>query len=35
MTRLSDEWARSPAGQEVAKQLSLEMRAILGLHLNN
>ena len=31
----SDEWARSPAGQDAAKQLSPEMRAVLGLHLNN
>lgn len=31
----SDEWVRSPAGQEAAKQLSPEMRAVLGLHLNN
>jgi hypothetical protein len=31
----SDEWARSPSGQEAAKQLSPEMRRILGLELNN
>lgn len=31
----SDEWARSPAGQEIAKGLPPEMRAIFGLHLNN
>jgi hypothetical protein len=31
----SDEWARSPQGQELAKSLSPEMRAIFGLHLNN
>jgi hypothetical protein len=31
----SDEWARSPSGQEVAKQLSPEMRKVLGLDLNN
>jgi hypothetical protein len=29
----SDEWARSPSGQDVAKQLSPEMRKILGLDL--
>jgi len=29
----SDEWARSPSGQEAAKQLSPEMRKILGLDL--
>lgn len=31
----SDEWARSPSGQEAAKQLPPEMREILGLKLNN
>lgn len=31
----SDEWARSPAGQEAAKQLSPELRKILGLDLLN
>lgn len=31
----SDEWARSPQGQELAKSLSPEFRAILGMHLNN
>lgn len=31
----SEEWARSPAGQEVAKQLSPEMRAALGMGLKN
>ncbi|MGE0212275.1 MAG: hypothetical protein AB7S41_11320 [Parvibaculaceae bacterium] len=31
----SDEWARSPSGQEVAKQLSPEVRELLGLKLNN
>jgi hypothetical protein len=31
----SDEWARSPSGQEAAKQLSPEMRKFLGLDLNN
>lgn len=31
----SDEWARSPAGQEVAKRLSPGVRDVLGLHLNN
>ncbi len=31
----SDEWARSPSGQEAAKMLSPEMRKILGLDLNN
>lgn len=31
----SDEWARSPSGQEAAKMLSPEMRAVLGLKLNN
>jgi hypothetical protein len=31
----SDEWARSPSGQEAAKQLSPEMREIFGLKLNN
>jgi hypothetical protein len=29
----SDEWARSPAGQEAAKQLSPELRRMLGLEL--
>lgn len=31
----SDEWARSDAGQEAAKMLSPEMRAILGMTLKN
>lgn len=31
----ADEWARSPSGQEVAKHLSLEMRAALGMPLIN
>lgn len=31
----SDEWARSPSGQEAAKQLSPEMREIFGLKLNH
>lgn len=29
----SDEWARSPEGQEIAKQLSPEMRDLLGMKL--
>lgn len=29
----SDEWARSPSGQEAAKQLSPGMRKVLGLDL--
>lgn len=31
----SDEWARSPSGQEAAKQLPPEMREVFGLKLNN
>lgn len=31
----SDEWARSPAGQDVARQLSPEMRKVLGLKILN
>lgn len=31
----SDEWARGPSGQQVAKQLSPEMRAALGMKLNH
>lgn len=31
----SDEWARSPSGQAAAKELSPELREILGLKLNN
>lgn len=31
----SDEWARSPSGQEVAKDLPPEMRKLLGLDLLN
>lgn len=31
----SDEWARSPAGQAIAKDLSPEMRKVLGLDLTN
>lgn len=31
----SDEWTRSPSGQEAAKHLSPEMRKVLGLDLIN
>ena len=31
----SDEWARSPSGQFVAKELPLEMRELFGMKLNN
>ncbi|MCP5007248.1 MAG: hypothetical protein GY941_25405 [Planctomycetes bacterium] len=31
----SNEWARSPAGQDMAKALSPEMREIFGMKLNN
>lgn len=31
----SDEWARSPAGQAIAKELPPEMRELLGMKLNN
>jgi len=31
----SDEWARSPSGQAAAKELSPEVRAMLGLDLLN
>ena len=31
----SDEWARSPSGQEAAKSLPPEMRKLLGLDLLN
>ena len=31
----SDEWARSPSGQEAAKQLSPAMREMLNMKLNN
>jgi len=31
----SEEWARSPSGQAIAKELSPEMREIVGLKLNN
>jgi hypothetical protein len=31
----SDEWARSPSGQAAAKELSPEMRKVLGLDLLN
>jgi hypothetical protein len=31
----SDEWARSPAGQEIAKSLSPGMRDVLGMKLNH
>jgi hypothetical protein len=31
----SDEWAASPAGQELAKQLSPAMRDVIGLKLNH
>lgn len=30
-----DEWARSPSGQQIAKELSPEMRDVIGLKLNN
>lgn len=31
----ADEWARSPSGQEIAKELSPEMRKIFGMDLKN
>lgn len=31
----ADEWARSPSGQAIAKELSPEMREVIGLKLNN
>lgn len=31
----SDEWARSPSGQAIAKNLPPEMRELLGMKLNN
>lgn len=31
----ADEWVRSPSGQDIAKQLSPEMRKALGMDLNN
>jgi hypothetical protein len=31
----SDEWARSPSGQEAARQLSPRMREVLGLKILN
>ncbi len=31
----SDEWAKSASGQSIAKELSPEMRDVLGLKLNN
>lgn len=31
----SDEWMRSPSGQEAARQLSPEMRAVLGMQILN
>jgi hypothetical protein len=31
----SDEWARSPSGQAVAKELPSAMRELFGLKLNN
>lgn len=31
----SDEWARGPSGQAVAKDLSPEMRKLFGLDLSN
>lgn len=31
----SDEWARSPSGQAAARELSPEMRKVIGLHLLN
>jgi len=31
----ADEWARSPSGQEIAKQLPPEVRRALGMDLNN
>lgn len=31
----SDEWARSPSGQAIAKELSPAMRDVIGIKLNN
>lgn len=31
----SDEWAKSSSGQDIAKELSPEMRDVFGLKLNN
>lgn len=31
----SDEWAKSSSGQAIAKDMSPEMRAVVGLKLNN
>lgn len=31
----SDEWAKSSSGQDIAKELSPEMREVVGLKLNN
>lgn len=31
----SDEWARSPSGQAIAKDMSPEMRVVFDLKLNN
>lgn len=31
----SDEWMRSASGQEIAKELSPELREVLGIKLNN
>lgn len=31
----SDEWSRSPSGQEAARQLSPEMRRVLGMKILN
>lgn len=31
----SDEWMRSPSGQDLAKRLSPAMREVLGMKLNN
>lgn len=31
----SDEWAKSSSGQEIARELSPEMREVFGLKLNN
>lgn len=31
----SDEWMKSSSGQEIARELSPEMRAVVGIKLNN
>lgn len=31
----SNEWARSPSGQSIAKELSPAMRDVIGIKLNN